>query len=166
MDSRRASSAVIAAAADVRVASETAKIAFLFTKVGLSGADMGAAWLLPRLVGQARAAGLALLGERIGAEQAEAWGMIWKCVDDDALAGEARPIGDRTNMVFMGTNITYGRGQVIITETGMNTELGHIAEMIQSVEQELTPLQRFMELVFRILAREREHRLGQIVGAE
>ena len=46
---------VMAAAADVRVAADTARIAFLFTKVGLSGADMGAGWLLPRLVGEAHA---------------------------------------------------------------------------------------------------------------
>src|SRR2546426_7973925 len=48
--------AVIAAACDLRIAAESAKIAFLFTKVGLSGADMGAAWLLPRIVGLGRAA--------------------------------------------------------------------------------------------------------------
>ena len=51
--------------------------------------DSGGTWLLPRLVGQARAAGLALLGERIDAGQAEAWGMIWKCVDDERLREEA-----------------------------------------------------------------------------
>src|SRR6185436_917680 len=62
--------AVIAAAADVRVASEDAKIAFLFTKVGLSGADMGAAWLLPRIVGLGRASELLMLGEFISAQRA------------------------------------------------------------------------------------------------
>ena len=62
--------AVIAAAADVRVAADTAKIAFLFTKVGLSGADMGAAWLLPRIVGLGRASELLMLGEFITAQRA------------------------------------------------------------------------------------------------
>jgi enoyl-CoA hydratase/carnithine racemase len=62
--------AVMAAAADVRVAADTAKIAYLFTKVGLSGADMGAAWLLPRIVGLGRASELLMLGEFISAQRA------------------------------------------------------------------------------------------------
>jgi enoyl-CoA hydratase/carnithine racemase len=62
--------AVIAAACDVRIAAATAKIAFLFTKVGLSGADMGAAWLLPRIVGSGRAAELLMTGEFVSAEEA------------------------------------------------------------------------------------------------
>ena len=45
----------------------------------------GGTWILPRLVGQARALGLAMTGEPLGADQAEAWGLIWLCVDDDAL---------------------------------------------------------------------------------
>ncbi|HEX6882391.1 MAG TPA: enoyl-CoA hydratase-related protein, partial [Planctomycetota bacterium] len=67
--------AVIAAAADLRVAAESAKIAFLFTKVGLAGADMGAAWLLPRLVGLGRATELLMLGDFIDARRAEAIGL-------------------------------------------------------------------------------------------
>src|SRR5437667_4194690 len=62
--------AVIAAACDVRVAAESAKIAFLFTKVGLSGADMGAAWLLPRIVGLGLAAELLMTGDFIDAQTA------------------------------------------------------------------------------------------------
>ena len=62
--------AVIAAAADVRVAADTAKIAFLFTKVGLSGADMGAAWLLPRIVGLGKATELLITGEFLEAKEA------------------------------------------------------------------------------------------------
>jgi Ca2+-transporting ATPase len=67
-------------------------------------------------------------------------------------SGTAPPLGDRLNMVFMGTNITYGRGQVLITETGMDTELGHIADMIQNVQQELTPLQRRLAGLGKVLA--------------
>jgi Ca2+-transporting ATPase len=60
----------------------------------------------------------------------------------DALDGAELPLGDRLNVVYMGTLISYGRGQAVITETGMNTELGHIATMIQTTGQEPTPLQR------------------------
>ncbi len=61
---------------------------------------------------------------------------------DEALSGDDLPLGDRRNMVFMGTVSTYGRGTAVITETGMNTELGNIADLLQTVEQEQTPLQK------------------------
>jgi len=77
--------AVIAAAADFRVAAESARIAFLFTKVGLSGADMGAAWLLPRLVGLGRATELLMLGEFIDARAAERIGLYHRVVPDGEL---------------------------------------------------------------------------------
>jgi len=81
--------AVLAAAADVRVASETAKIAFLFTKVGLSGADMGAAWLLPRIVGLGHASELLMLGEFISARRAFEIGLYNQVVPEGELAAEA-----------------------------------------------------------------------------
>lgn len=67
--------AVMAAAADIRIATESAKIAFLFTKVGLSGADMGAAWLLPRIVGFGHASELLMEGEFISAARAREIGL-------------------------------------------------------------------------------------------
>lgn len=70
----------------------------------------------------------------------------------DPLAQDDLPLGDRLNMIYMGTTITYGRGIAIVTSTGMNTELGRIAEMIQSVEREPTPLQRRLEQLGRGLA--------------
>lgn len=87
-------------------------------------------------------------------------------IEEAALTGESHPVdkksdvirqqkvamGDRTNMVFMGTVITYGRGQVLITETGMNSELGHLANLIQTVEREPTPLQRRLERLGKTLA--------------
>ena len=64
---------------------------------------------------------------------------------------EDAPLGDRLNMVFMGTEVIQGRGQVIVTNTGMTTELGRIAEMIQGVETEPTPLQRRMTQLGNVL---------------
>ncbi len=69
-----------------------------------------------------------------------------------ALAKEDLPLGDRHNMAYMGTTISYGRGQGIVTDTGMRTELGHIASMIQSVDQGQTPLQQRLDQLGKILA--------------
>ena len=69
-----------------------------------------------------------------------------------ALEGEHLALGDRRNMVFLGTAVTYGRGLAVVTSTGMETELGHIATMIQSVESERTPLQRRMAQLGKGLA--------------
>ena len=68
------------------------------------------------------------------------------------LAEEDSPLGDRDNMVYMGTVITYGRGTAVITSTGMATELGKIAEMIQGVGDEQTPLQKRMDHMGKTLA--------------
>jgi Ca2+-transporting ATPase len=70
----------------------------------------------------------------------------------EAIEGESIPIGDRKNMVFMGTVITYGRGTAVITGTGMKTELGTIATLIQGVEEEQTPLQRRLDDLGKKLA--------------
>lgn len=78
--------AVMAAAADVRIAAESAKIAFLFTKVGLCGADMGAAWLLPRIVGLGHASELLMAGDFIGAERAAEIGLYNRVVKEEELA--------------------------------------------------------------------------------
>ena len=77
--------ACIALAADIRIASEAAKIAFLFVKVGLSGADMGAAYLLPRVVGLAKATELLYTGDFISAHEAERIGLYNQVVTPDQL---------------------------------------------------------------------------------
>jgi 2-(1,2-epoxy-1,2-dihydrophenyl)acetyl-CoA isomerase len=74
----------IALACDLVFAARSASFIQSFSKIGLVP-DCGGTWWLPRLVGPARAMGLALTGEKIRAEQAEQWGLIWKCVDDEAL---------------------------------------------------------------------------------
>lgn len=81
--------AVLAAAADVRIATDAAKIAFLFTKVGLSGADMGAAWLLPRIVGLGHASELLMLGDFVSPERAYEIGLYNRVVREHALMTEA-----------------------------------------------------------------------------
>jgi 2-(1,2-epoxy-1,2-dihydrophenyl)acetyl-CoA isomerase len=79
----------IALSCDIVLAGRSAKFIQAFAKIGLLP-DSGGTWYLPRLVGRARARGLAMLAEPLTAEQAEAWGLIWKVLDDAALMDEAR----------------------------------------------------------------------------
>ena len=78
----------LALACDIVLAARSASFIEVFCKLGLIP-DTGGTWHLPRLIGQARAMGLAMLGEKLPAETAEQWGLIWKCVPDAALMGEA-----------------------------------------------------------------------------
>jgi 2-(1,2-epoxy-1,2-dihydrophenyl)acetyl-CoA isomerase len=78
----------LALACDIVLAAKSASFIEAFSKLGLIP-DTGGTWALPRLVGPARAMGLALLGERLPAEKAEQWGLIWRCVPDEALMLEA-----------------------------------------------------------------------------
>jgi len=75
----------LALACDLVIAARSASFVQAFCRLGLVP-DSGGTWILPRLVGSARALGLALLGEKLSAAQAEAWGLIWKCVEDTELA--------------------------------------------------------------------------------
>jgi len=81
----------IALACDIVLAARSAKFIQAFAKIGLLP-DSGGTWFLPRLVGSARARGLALLAEPLPAEKAEAWGLIWKAVDDESLMIEAEKL--------------------------------------------------------------------------
>ena len=81
----------IALACDIVLAGRSASFVQSFARIGLVP-DSGGTWILPRLIGDARARGLALLAEPLNAEKAESWGLIWKCVDDAALAAEAQKL--------------------------------------------------------------------------
>ena len=87
--------AVIATACDMRVAAESAKIAYLFTRVGLSGADMGAAWMLPRIVGLAKASELLMTGEFISAQEAHRIGLYNRVVPDGEALEAATELADK-----------------------------------------------------------------------
>ena len=105
--------AVIALASDLRVLARSASFAFLFTKVGLSGADMGSAYLLPRVVGLGRAAELLILGDTVDAERAEQIGLATSVVDDQALDGAvatlARRLGGGPALAYSTTKSLLNR---------------------------------------------------------
>jgi enoyl-CoA hydratase/carnithine racemase len=84
--------AILAMASDIRIGTANAKIAFLFNRVGLAGCDMGACAILPRIVGQGRAAELLFTGRTLGGEEAERWGFLNRLVAPDAVHAEARKL--------------------------------------------------------------------------
>jgi enoyl-CoA hydratase/carnithine racemase len=98
---------VIAIASDFRVVTRSARFAFLFTKVGLSGGDMGAAYLLPRMVGAGRATELLMLGDTIDAETADRYGLVSQLVEDEgldeAVTALARRLADGPALAFAQT---------------------------------------------------------------
>lgn len=119
--------AVIASACDLRIASREAKIAFLFTKVGLSGADMGASWLLPRIVGLGRATELLMTGDFITADEAFRIGLYNRVVAPEDLAEEARSWAERlARGPSFGLEITK---KMILREASMDLESAMAAEV-------------------------------------
>jgi enoyl-CoA hydratase/carnithine racemase len=104
--------AVIALAADFRIATPAARFAFLFTKVGLSGGDMGAAYLLPRLVGLGRATQLLMLGDTIGADQAERIGLISELVAEGELEAA---VGRLAGRLATGPAHAYAQTKALLT---------------------------------------------------
>src|SRR5690606_4123245 len=96
--------AIIAMASDLRIATPEAKTAFLFTRVGLAGCDMGACAILPRLIGQGRAAELLYTGRAMSAEEGAAWGFYNRVVAADALEAEATEMARR---IAAGPNFAH-----------------------------------------------------------
>jgi len=112
--------ACIALASDIRIASEEARIAFLFVKVGLSGADMGAAWLLPRVVGLAKATELLYTGDFITAREAERLGLYNRVVPEEQLAATTRDFAER---LAQGPAFAIGKTKELLDrEADMNLE--------------------------------------------
>jgi enoyl-CoA hydratase/carnithine racemase len=103
--------AVIALAADLRVVAESARFAFLFPRVGLTGADMGAAFLLPRVVGQGRALELLLLGDDVDARTAERYGLANHVVPDEAVLDAAR---DWAGRLAAGPTLAHGLTKLMV----------------------------------------------------
>lgn len=118
--------AVIAAAADIRIATPEARIAFLFTRVGPAGADMGAAWLLPRLVGLGRATEILMGGKFVSAEEAYRIGLYNEVVESGELAASARA---RAETLSLGPSFA-----IEITKDALNRE-AHM-DLVTALESE------------------------------
>jgi 2-(1,2-epoxy-1,2-dihydrophenyl)acetyl-CoA isomerase len=106
-----------ALAADIVIAGRSASFIEVFSRIGLIP-DAGGTYVLPRLVGAARAMALSLLAEPVGAEQAASWGLIWKCVDDDKLMSEARGLAER---LAAGPTRAYGLIKAALNASPANT---------------------------------------------
>ena len=123
---------VLALASDFRLLARSAKFSFLFTRVGLAGADMGAAYLLPRLVGLGRATELLVLGEAVTAERAVEIGLATGLVDDGELVTEANALARR---LADGPALAYATTKVLLTRE-LDLDLGGAIE-IEALAQAL-----------------------------
>ena len=134
--------ASIALACDLVIAAKSASFIQAFSRLGLVP-DSGATWYLPRLVGSARATGLAMLGERLPAEQAAAWGLIWRCVDDadfaaavDRLAAELAAAPTRglvRTRVALRASATATLAEQLDRERDLQRELGYTDDYAEGV---------------------------------
>ena len=123
----------LALTCDIVIAARSAYFLAAFVNVGLVP-DAGASWLLPNRLGSARATGMMMLGEKIAAEQAERWGLIWKCVDDDELAAETDKLAQKL-------------------ATGASTSHGLIKQLIRAAPQNTLPAQMQLESELQAVAR-------------
>ena len=113
-------------ASDMRIATPEAKTAFLFTRVGLAGCDMGACAILPRIIGQGRAAELLYTGRAMSAEEGERWGFFSRLVSQDDLEAEAMEMARR---IAAGPNFAH-----MMTKTMLAQEWSMSIE--QAIESE------------------------------
>jgi enoyl-CoA hydratase/carnithine racemase len=116
---------VIALAADLRILAKSASFAFLFTRVGLSGADMGSAYLLPRIVGLGRATELLMLGDKIDAQRAYEIGLATELINDDELPTRAATLARR---LAAGPAFAYATTKSLLTRE-LDMGLGSAIEL-------------------------------------
>jgi 2-(1,2-epoxy-1,2-dihydrophenyl)acetyl-CoA isomerase len=138
----------LALAADIVVAARSARFIQSFANIGLVP-DCGGTWILPRLVGQARALGLAMTGEPISAETAEDWGLIWKAVDDADLANTADQLVDR-----FASAPTRGLAAIKrAIRTSLNRDLHSQLDLERDLQRELGRTADYQEGVAAFLAK-------------
>ena len=118
----------IALACDIVLAARSASFVQAFAKIGLVP-DSGGTYFLPRLVGTARAMGLTMLGERLSAEEAEQWGLIWKAIDDDDLLAEATELARA-----LAAGPTKGLG---LLKKAMHASAGNLLDAQLDLERDL-----------------------------
>jgi enoyl-CoA hydratase/carnithine racemase len=106
--------AILAMASDLRIGTARSRVGFLFTRVGLSGADMGACAMLPRIIGQGRAAELLFTGRFMSAEEGERWGFFNKLVEPASLESETRALAES-----LAAGPTFAHG---VTKSSMHDE--------------------------------------------
>jgi 2-(1,2-epoxy-1,2-dihydrophenyl)acetyl-CoA isomerase len=133
----------VAIACDIVIAAKSAKFIQSFSAIGLIP-DSGGTWHLPRLVGQARALGLALTGEPLPAEKAAEWGLIWKAVDDDALDAEVDavanklaslpPLGLAAIKDMIRSSWQYSLGEELERQAGTMRRLGFTEDYREGVD--------------------------------
>ncbi|MGH8668332.1 MAG: 2-(1,2-epoxy-1,2-dihydrophenyl)acetyl-CoA isomerase PaaG [Burkholderiales bacterium] len=118
----------LALACDLVIAARSASFVQSFSRLGLVP-DCGGTWFLPRLVGSARAMGLALLGDKLSAQDAQAWGLIWRVVDDDALVSESAGIAKQ-----LAAGPTRGYG---LLKKAMHASAGNSLDAQLDLERDL-----------------------------
>ena len=132
----------IALACDIVIAAKSAKFIQSFSAIGLIP-DSGGTWILPRVLGQARALGLALTGEPLAAERAAEWGLIWKAVEDEALDAEVNavaaklaalpPLGLAAIKDMIRTSWQYSLDEELERQAGAMRRLGFTADYREGV---------------------------------
>jgi 2-(1,2-epoxy-1,2-dihydrophenyl)acetyl-CoA isomerase len=109
---------------DIVLAARSAKFIQAFSKIGLIP-DCGGTWLLPNLIGEARARAVAMLAEPIDADRAEAWGLIWRAVDDDGLMADARSIAINLSETSQLANLELRHAMSLATRNSLDEQLDH-----------------------------------------